>query len=333
VTAIAAGGESSLALKNDGTVVGWGPPGAPSTEVPDGLSGVVAIAASEYHCLALKSDGTVVGWGGYQWGQATPPAGLSGVVAIAAGVTQSLALKGDGTVVGWDVDGPMTLPASLDGKKVTAISAGSYHDLALVSDRDTTGPVLNWIGAVPADGGTYDFGDLPTAGPTCTATDDTSGVTPAGYMVSGYGTAVGTHTLTATARDNAGNTTTATRTYTVRPWTLRGFYSPVDMSGVWNTVKGGSTVPLKLEVFKGSTELTDTSVITGFTQQRAACGTGGGIEDPIEVTTTGETSLRYDTGAGQFIQNWKTPKLPGACYQVTMTTADNSALSALFKLK
>jgi hypothetical protein len=92
-------------------------------------------------------------------------------------------------------------------------------------------------------------------------------------------------------------------------------------------------LPLKFEVFKGSTELTDTSVITGFTQQKVTCGTGGGIEDPIEVTTTGETSLRYDTGAGQFIQNWKTPKLPGACYQVTMTTADSSALTALFKLK
>ena len=86
-------------------------------------------------------------------------------------------------------------------------------------------------------------------------------------------------------------------------------------------------------MFKGSTELTDTSVITGFTQQKVACGTGGAIGDPSKVTSTGGTSLRYDTAAGQFIQNWKTPKLPGACYQVTMTTADGSALTALFTLK
>ena len=31
------------------------------------------------------------------------------------------------------------------------------------------------------------------------------------------------------------------------------------MNGVVNTVKGGSTVPLKFEVFAGTTELTDTA--------------------------------------------------------------------------
>ena len=51
--------------------------------------------------------------------------------------------------------------------------------------------------------------------------------------------------------DKAGNTTTVSRTYTVQKWTLKGFYPPVDMNGVVNTVKGGSTVPLKFEVFAG----------------------------------------------------------------------------------
>jgi hypothetical protein len=105
------------------------------------------------------------------------------------------------------------------------------------------------------------------------------------------------------------------------------------MGGVWNTVKGGSTVPLKFEVFAGSTELTTTTAITGFTQQKVGCNTAGAPEDPIEFTTTGGTSLRYDTVAGQFVQNWKTPTTPGACYQVTMTTTDSSTLTALFKMK
>ena len=115
-------------------------------------------------------------------------------------------------------------------------------------------------------------------------------------------------------------------------WTLNGFYQPVDMSGTLNVVKGGSTVPLKFEVFAGQTELTETSVVTSFTQTKIACETSVPT-DVIEVTTTGGTSLRYDTTGGQFIQNWKTPKLPGKCYQVTMTIQDGSSLSALFKLK
>ena len=58
--------------------------------------------------------------------------------------------------------------------------------------------------------------------------------------------------MTATATDNAGRTATATRSYTVNAWTTKGFYQPVDMDGVYNTVKGGSTVPLKFELFAGT---------------------------------------------------------------------------------
>jgi hypothetical protein len=57
------------------------------------------------------------------------------------------------------------------------------------------------------------------------------------------------------------------------------------------------------------------------------------VEDALEVTSTGATSLRYDSIAGQFIQNWQTPKTPGTCYSVTMTARDGSAVTALFKLK
>ena len=138
----------SLALKSDGTVVGWGydwDTGAATP--PAGLSGVVAIAAGLDHSLALLSDGTVVGWGGDYWGQATPPAGLTEVVAISTGGMHSLALKSDGTVVGWgwNEHGQATPPAGLSG--VVAISAGVMHSLALLSD----GTVVGW-------GNTYSYG-------------------------------------------------------------------------------------------------------------------------------------------------------------------------------
>jgi alpha-tubulin suppressor-like RCC1 family protein len=131
VAAIAVGGYHSLALKSDGTVVGWGDNSLHQTNVPVGLNGVVAIAAGGNQSLALKSDGTVASWG--YLGQSWVPAGLSGVVAIAAGFSHSLALKSDGTVVAWGFNsyGESTVPSGLN--RVVAIAAGGNHSLALIA--------------------------------------------------------------------------------------------------------------------------------------------------------------------------------------------------------
>src|SRR5215204_5283319 len=122
----AAGGQGhSLALKDDGTVWGWGRyPGNTDSSTPvqvtdpndpsGYLSGVRAIAASGYHSQALKNDGTVWAWGANFYGQlgngtttnsSTPVqvSGLDGIEAIAAGAgeSHSLALRNDGTVWAW----------------------------------------------------------------------------------------------------------------------------------------------------------------------------------------------------------------------------------------
>jgi hypothetical protein len=225
-----------------------------------------------------------------------------------------------------------TLGESASGQTVTATATDNAGRTA----TDSAGPYfvdlsnptsVAFVGG-PAAGGSYIFGSVPAA-PTCTADDAISGLDSC--IVSGYSTAVGTHTMTATATDNAGRTATATRSYTVNPWTLGGFYAPVDKPNTLNVTKGGSTVPLKFEVFAGSTELTDTSVVSTLTKQ-ITCGTGLAT-DTIEVTATGGTSLRYDTTAGQFIYNWQTPKRPGTCWMVTMTTTDGSTIYANFSLK
>ncbi len=235
------------------------------------------------------------------------------------------------------VSGPTTLSGEGAGQSVTGTCADKAGNSAsaTVSDIniDKTAPSVALVGG-PANGGSYYFGFVPAA-PTCSASDVLSGLDGT-CSVSGYSTAVGSHTVTASATDKAGNTASASNSYTVLAWTLTGFYAPVDMSPgapttiVWNVVKGGSTVPLKFEIFAGLTELTDTSYVTGFTATPVACSTG--TSDAIEVTATGGTSLRYDTTAGQFIYNWKTPKTTG-CYKITMTTQDGSMLFAYFQLK
>jgi hypothetical protein len=174
------------------------------------------------------------------------------------------------------------------------------------------------------------FGSTAAA-PTCTATDDRSGLDGT-CRVDGYSNKVGVHELTATATDLAGNTTTVTQTYTVKAWTLKGFYQPVDMDNVLNTVKGGSTVPAKFEVFVGDTELTDPAMVSSIKFASTQCSLLV-VQDAIETTATGSTSLRYDATAGQFIYNWKTPTGAGSCYKLTMTAQDGTSISANFKMK
>ncbi|HWJ82878.1 MAG TPA: PxKF domain-containing protein [Nocardioides sp.] len=210
----------------------------------------------------------------------------------------------------------------------SATSGGGTNSVTTVAiKRDATAPTGITFSGLPT--APVYFGD--TIGPFgCDATDATSGLDSC--TVSGGGGSVGSHTLTATATDNAGNQATATTSYTVLAWTLKGFYAPVDMGGTLNTVKGGSTVPLKFELFAGSRELTDTADVKSFTATKIACNANADL-DAVEFTTTGATSLRYDTTAGQFVQNWKVPTGAGLCYRVTMTALDDSSISALFKAK
>jgi sugar lactone lactonase YvrE len=150
VVAVSAG-SASLALKSDGTVVGWGENGAGQASVPAGLANVVAVSTCGINSLALKSDGTVVEWGYY--GSLAPPMGLTNVVAISAGRYFCLALQADGTVVAWGTDnfGQATVPAGLTG--VIAIAAGDYHSVALLSNGTVRAWGSNAIGetTVPAN--------------------------------------------------------------------------------------------------------------------------------------------------------------------------------------
>ena len=133
--------------------------------------------------------------------------------------------------------------------------------------------------------------------------------------------------------DDNHSSSTGSTTFTITGWRTGGFFQPVDMGGVWNTVKNGSTVPLKFELFAGTTEIVTTGAVGGFEVRPITCANGTLSEDDVEFTTTGGTSLRYDSTGGQFIQNWQTPKKPGNCYVVTMTARDGSTISANFKLK
>ena len=111
-------------------------------------------------------------------------------------------------------------------------------------------------------------------------------------------------------------------------------------SMVWNTVKGGQTVPLKFNVFAGAVEKTASDAFPGFDvtkafqMQKLANCTDSVATDPVDYTaTSGQTTLRYDTTGMQWIQNWATPKVSATtCYRTFVTFADGSTLEAFFQL-
>ncbi len=143
---------------------------------------------------------------------------------------------------------------------------------------------------------------------------------------------------TGVAQDAATNTNTASsplaRTFT--PLNLVGFRQPVDMGTILNTVKGGSTVPLKFEIFQGNTEMTDTTLVTSVKPTLPFTCTTGTPEDAVEeIVTTGGTALRYSGSPdGFFIDNWKTPSTsPNKCMDVKVTVVGGATLTGHFKFK
>jgi trimeric autotransporter adhesin len=140
VTAIAAGSSHSLALRGDGTVVAWGRGNYGQTNVPADATNLVMIAAGGNHCLGLNTNGIPIGWGRDNYGQATIPAAATNVTAIAAGLEHSLALRSDGTVTGWGLNNSGQTTIPAAATNVTAIAAGYSHNLALRVD----GMVVAW---------------------------------------------------------------------------------------------------------------------------------------------------------------------------------------------
>ena len=121
-----------------------------------GLAGVRGIAANGTNGFALRDDGTVWGWGGRSTGDlglpaagisATPVriAGLDDIVSISAGYP-NLALRRDGTVWIWgqgrrvELDHPVPVRKHGLPRNVVSVAAGNSYGLALLAD----GRVLAW---------------------------------------------------------------------------------------------------------------------------------------------------------------------------------------------
>ena len=137
--AVTGGGDHSLGLKADGSVVAWGC-GAPynfgQCTVPDPAPELyTAIAAGRWHSLGLKTNHSIVAWGDNSFGQTTNVPTDTDFIAVVAGEWHSLGLKADGSVVGWGDNalGETVTPAP--NSDFIAIAAGGDFSLGLKSNH------------------------------------------------------------------------------------------------------------------------------------------------------------------------------------------------------
>ncbi len=179
-TAVAAGGEHTLAIGSDGNLYAWGDNGygelgngtttssntAVEVHMPAGIH-ATQIAAGLIDSLAIGSNNKVYAWGdnGYNElgdGNSTDssvpvevslPAGVNVVTKIAAGQYHNLALTASGAVYAWGLNSngqlgngtttTPTIPVKVGlptGTTADNIAAGGYHSMA----SDTAGTVYAW---------------------------------------------------------------------------------------------------------------------------------------------------------------------------------------------
>ena len=222
--------------------------------------------------------------------------------------------------------GGTTLTANTPLAGVTA--PGACADVAGNSSGTNVGPIKIDVTpptitiAAPVNGGTYPINAAVASNYSCS--DTLSGISscvgPATNGTNFSTSSVGAHTFTVTATDVAGNQTQVTSTYTVA-YNFIGFLSPLSAAGTVfaptfsGTVKQGSAVPLKWELFDGNGNvLSSLSTLASL----YACPNTGPSGPPgapcvllYSPTTGAKGNSTFRFSSPQFIFNWDTTSTIG----------------------
>ena len=144
VIKMAVGFDFGLALKYDGSVLGWGTSLYNQVNDITKLGGAIDIAAGNNHGLVLLSNLKVTGYGDNTYKQISIPTGMGDIMKIACGPSYSLAINKSGKLYSWGHYADENL--STTGYSVTGVldgvfsdvSAGYYHNLAIKGNRIPT---------------------------------------------------------------------------------------------------------------------------------------------------------------------------------------------------
>jgi hypothetical protein len=108
-----------------------------------------------------------------------------------------------------------------------------------------------------------------------------------------------------------------------------GFYAPIDNLPVLNSVKAGSSIPVKFSLAGDQ----DLDIFAGGSpaSQAIACASGTPIDIVEETTSAGAGTLRYDSATDQYTYVWKTEKSwTDTCRQLVVELGDGQQHVAQF---
>lgn len=150
-------------------------------------------------------------------------------------------------------------------------------------------------------------------------------------------TMVGPKTVTLIATDKAGNSASLNCTYQV-DYDFSGgggFRVPIVGPPAVNTIKAGSTIPVKWQLPDGNGSfISNLSAVKTLQFQQSNCQGLSALENAVTTESSGSTGLHYDTSENIFIYNWKTDKsMVGKCYTLNLNLNDGNSYKANFTLK
>jgi hypothetical protein len=230
------------------------------------------------------------------------------------------------------ISGAPGIEYSLDGAPFTpgtsvSISGTGVHSLGFQGSDGSHGSI-----SVPIDvsnptvtvNATYGFGQVAHA----VCADSGSGIASCNVPDPLDTSSAGTKTIHVHAEDRAGHVFDADLTYTVLPFAITGFFSPIDNLPALNVVNAGSRVPIKfgLSGFRGLNVFAP-----GYpASQRMISCSGGVTGAAVPITPLGP--LAYDPLLDRYQLDWKTEKSwRGTCRQLIVRLRDGTEKRANFR--
>ena len=142
VVDIAAGSNHSLALLSNGSVVGWGRNDNKQRDLANNIHNghLIQVSAGRIHSIGLLETGRPIGWGGNNVHQTDVPDTLQNIVSITSGEFHNLGLKSDGTVWAWGDSSNDRNNVPANLNGVVGISSGGGQSVALLA----TGSLVVW---------------------------------------------------------------------------------------------------------------------------------------------------------------------------------------------